>query len=162
MADETALAQRLVGMRERRTAALYAQARREAALDILEADGAVTTDAVDIRVAATFTPVDSGALDNLMAQEAAAAVAHTAGQVDALQQGADRYDRAVDKARAALAAAEQAKINAVAQVEEARAQNEDAQALAALTTGDAAAAPPSTMFEVAPDPAAAAATANGA
>ena len=162
MADDQALDQRLAQMRGRRVEALRTQARREAALDILDTDGAVSTDAVDTRVAATFTAPSDAALDNLMAQEAAAQVVHTADQVEVATAIVDKADAVVENFRLLLAAAQEGASNARTQLDGLTAAHADAEALAAHTGGDASAAPAPTDVTVSADTASAAATANGA
>ena len=158
MADDQALDQRLAQMRGRRVEALRTQARREAALDILDTDGAVSTDAVDTRVAATFTPPTDASLDNLMAQEAAASVDHEAGQVTAANEAVVRADERVENFRLVLASAEEAAANAreeVATVQGRYAAAVD-RAEHAARLGDASAAPAPITVTAAADTASAA------
>ena len=163
MADDQALDQRLAEMRSRRVEALRTQARREAALDILDTDGAVSSDAVDTRVAATFTAPSDAALDNLMAQEAAAQVVHTADQVEIAKAIVDKSDANVENFRLLLAAAQEGAANARAQLDGLTAAHGDAEVMAehAGGKGDAAEAPSPTAVDAPADVASAAAVASG-
>ena len=161
MADDQALDTRLAQMRQRRVDALRTQARREAALDILDHDGAVSTDAVNTRVEATFTAPTDAALDDLMAQEATAAVAHAGEQVTAATKIVEGADANVERFQLLLAVAQEGAGNARAQLDALVAAHADAAALAAHTGGDAAAAPAPIDVTVSAAAASAAATANG-
>lgn len=153
MASDTTTRRRLHRMRDTRVEALRTQARRAAALDLLDEAGEVTSAAVDARMEATWAPPSDAALANLLAQKTAAGVEYETRELDAARDAAARAEDRVGKFRALLAAAEEGAENARQAVADSEARRSEALALAEMAggIGDASAAPAGEAVTVSPD-----------
>jgi hypothetical protein len=148
MADGNAQS-RLAAMRQTRVDGLQAQARRQAALDLLDESGQVTTESLDERMRAVWAPPDDAALDNLMAQKTQASVAHEERELRKAKDAQDRCARRTQKLRDRVQDAEEAEARAADVVAAAEQALADAVALAEATGGDPDAAPPGETVVVA-------------
>lgn len=153
--DTRALRKRLDRMRHDRVEGLRAQTRRGLALDLLDAEGQVTTESLDARMAAVWTEPDDVTIANLLAQKTRASVEHERAEVESAESAVTRADERVEKMRARLADAEQAAENARGLLADTRERLGLAESLAELAggQGNADAAPAGESVRVEPTPA---------
>jgi len=150
MADDKAR-KRLAEMRKARVDGMRAQTRRQAALDLLDAEGEVTTATLDARMQTVWVPPDEATLDNLMAQKCQASVAHEERQLRHAQDAQARCADRTQKLRDRVQDAEEAEARAADEVAARQAALDLAIALADAADGDADAAPAGESVQVSPD-----------
>lgn len=136
MVEERTLHRRLTRLRESRLDALRAQARAQAAADILAEQGSVSVDEIDTRVTATFAEPSDQHLANLMARKTAAAVEFETRELERLREARDRAEERIAKVQAALAGAEQAVEALDEQIADAQTRIDEARELAELAAPD--------------------------
>lgn len=143
MADRSKHVRRLRDMRRDRRDAMYAQARRDAALAVLDETGQVTTEDVDRRLESTWTEPDDASMDHLVARKAAASIDHYRVQIEGAEGAAasarERQAKFQRLAEAAAEGVERAEAEA-ARFREALAEAEELAEVAA-ERGDATLAP---------------------
>lgn len=143
MAEAKTLRRRLTTMRTARRDAMYAQARRDAALALLEENGEVTSADVDRRLEATWSEPDDATLDNMVAAKARSAVQYQTEELHTARVVVSDTDVTRQKLVGLLEAHDAARAEAEAEVARREELLTDAEDLAALAgeLGDADAAP---------------------
>jgi len=153
MANDTQ--SRLATMRQTRIEGLEAQTRRQAALELLDETGQVTTETLDERMRAVWSPPDEDTLDNLMAQKCQAGVRAEKDELAHAKAAQERCERRTQKLRDRVRDAEEAEQRAADEVAAVEQRLAEAQELAEATGGDPDAAPPGETVTVSPDAASA-------
>lgn len=127
-------AHQLRDMADTRRAALHNQARRDAAMALIEQQGSATTAEIDARVADTLTLPSRTDLADAMARKAAAGAEHAAANAEAARAAVESARTKRDKLAALLDAADTEIGRAETEADEADARAAAAAALAEYAT----------------------------